>query len=527
VVVNNKLTEIGDVLLFGTRILITGITSFSSFSDVVTGVTGTRTFIKKFRYSFNGVTYSVFSTLNTTNLGLIVFGTNQQIYLEFWYERSGADATGELEFDSLTINGNVVNYDREYPIGIKSIFRNIMFSSPEVMDLAINLTKKLYNSGILPEYIERGEEDGENDPLKDVDLIAFLKAVSHFFAMFVIYFKEFENIYFKREFIVEFIKQRGLFISEDEDITDYQYLTSNFFDEIRQRGTRQIVQEKNYVYPDATTKEVDGELLRLIAYVNTDEFLFNFVPSHLFGLNVDNASPLYCGMTQHNAQINKAPEDTDDCITPSKYFSNTAVASITDGPKKVFTLGTTGELSFKAKVDENLSYETTFFVRMMSSSNKLNVLVEYYNASGVVYSTIMNLDNTATTNKSMISNLSVNNSGKYLFVRCILFNKNRTNANAVVNNPIGIGQHKKLFAGVKSVKFTFLSDAANVSSPRLWNIKMKPLETPFETGFVQGSNFIEMWMKNNNFGAFNQKEIEEVVRYYLIPYNSTFKTIQL
>lgn len=525
-VINNKLTEIGDVLIFGTRIPLSGITSFASYSDVTGGVTATRTFLKKFRYSYNGVNWTDWAALTNAAVTAIPLAGKTQIYFDFWYERGGTDTSGELEFTSIEINGNSYIYDREAPIGMKSVFRKIMFSSPEVLELAINLTKKLYHKGIVPEYVQRTGDDTDGVE-QDADYIALMKTIAHFFALFVIYFKEFENIYFKREFILEYLKQRNIFLSEDESINEFQYLVGQFYDEVRQRGTIQIVRPAGYEFSDGSTKAVNGELLRLIAYNElVDEFLFNVVPRNLTGWTVNSCSPLFTGMTAHNGQVNKGHEDTEDCVTPSAYAGYSGqIVPMLDLDRQSFEMPPASWLDSKATVDENVDYEFTFWIRTPLPTDTFSLELVLYSATGVAYPYVMTLDGGMdNSDKKFLNAVSFQKGNIYHFVRCKLYNKNAYSMGYITTTNLGVGKSFKTFAGVKSAKIRITSLAGTFY---VNDIKWKPLNSPFSLAYLQAINFIQIWMKNNNDGTYSDRQVEDMMRYYLLPYNSTFKTIQL
>lgn len=61
---------------------------------------------------------------------------------------------------------------------------------------------------------------------------------------------------------------------------------------------------------------------------------------------------------------------------------------------------------------------------------------------------------------------------------------------------------------------------------RMWNFKVKPLRTQFSTGFVQGTNMLEIWRKNNNTKLIDDA-VDKVANQLLLPYNTSNITIKL
>lgn len=396
-IIGNTCTEIGDVLIINTTSSINGSFQLTTFTDSITGTTGTRFFNKEFSISSDGLTYTSWLPLDNTNLATINGISNGTIFIKLRYTRSGSDTTGNLTFVSITILSTVTSYVCNKPVTSASIFTGLCCGNVVVNQLADNLLKKLYKRGIVPEYIERGEGSPDDD-----DYVDFWQAICCYFAMFVVYMQKFENIDNDRKLLLEYLKQNGLFFCENDiTLSDAQYLSQHFFDEIRKRGTNMIAKRKNLVLLDIVNPPVivpiDGELLRLICYEVWHEFLFELLRNENTGWCMNLSSPLWKG-THRSTQLNKTLENSEDFQNLSNFYTTsptgTTISIVTDpmianaAVLKIFggvgavPIGTTGGLGFcLAKgaampgqinvsdgraivIDPNVDYEITIRFRL-------------------------------------------------------------------------------------------------------------------------------------------------------------------
>jgi hypothetical protein len=319
-VVNNVVTEIGDVLQINVDVPILGLVTLASFIDQTIGTTSNRYFNKKFRYSVDGITFSEWLELTNENLQSVVVEPTNTFLLQYFYERSGSDNTGTLEFDEVTLQGTF----EALPVPdlySRSIFAQFFdFYNPCSLGWALNVLEKLYK-GIVPKYIERGQNDNQN--WEDQDFISFWKSITHFFALFVCYSRLFENIESNDIILDAYLKSHDLIINDDISNTDAIYLMNNLFDEVRQRGTIQIALEKDNSDESSSSflneyvKQVDGELLRLINK-KIDEFIFCPMEPEKVGWTIDQSSPLYLGINNAFNAI-KWYEKSQGIVDLSKY----------------------------------------------------------------------------------------------------------------------------------------------------------------------------------------------------------------
>lgn len=239
-VIGNTLSNIGDVIYIHSQGAVSGNLNLTGFTDVLIGETGTRFFVKTFRYSTDGVNYSTWLSLTNPNVALIVGTIPGLIFFEFRYERGGSDITGLLEFQSIQLNGNIIIQIHDNTTTLESIFQDLANNDALTAAIANNLLLKIYKSGILPKFIERGEG------VDDTDFVSFWNAICYFLAYVSAFSNEFDNILYKRKYLIEYLKQRNIaFCEHTTTFSDLQFLSKNFYDEIRKRGTQLIYRHKS------------------------------------------------------------------------------------------------------------------------------------------------------------------------------------------------------------------------------------------------------------------------------------------
>jgi hypothetical protein len=554
-IVQNRSTEIGDVIVIKTGIPIIGIVTLTGFLDDVSGESVNRYFSKKFRYSIDGINFSDYLDLNEQNIAAIDVIQTDTFVIEYYYTRAGVDPTNTLAFNSVTLEGQF----QELECG--PAFKNSMLydflgdcNTICTLNWSINVLEKLYKRGLLPAYMERGATQSTTE---DRDFIDFWRSITHYFAYYVCLARKFSKFHTDENLLQEFLLQRELFLcSHDTSYQDLIYLTSNYLDEIRQRGTMQIVKKRKLIstidesislsasaslsasnntssLPDASLKQVDGELLRLICYDDDcDEFLFNVNKTEHLGWNIGNSSPMYRGQILHN-NLNKAYEDSTADLSQYPTTGTSNLSIVTDGGEKVIKItggigdsGIGGYLSFNKAIviNRSLDYEITFQIKQSQLGGKIRFGVVGYDISG----NIVNLRkiSSASYSNTFFEITQLNRTDKYYFVRGIIYGKTRTTANTEIIPHIGYGEHLKFIDGSISKIVPQIILTAGVGEIRVKNLHIKPLATPFSNGFIQTRNMIHVWMNNRNNKLTNE-ELEDNMRRYLIPYNSTFKNIYL
>jgi len=111
----------------------------------------------------------------------------------------------------------------------------------------VNLVQKVYEVGIIPTYLVRNEK--EFDLFEDKDYIDFWSSVAKMFAILYKFSLKFTMIYWNRELLCEYLRQKTIQFCDCSDLELLQRIASHYYDEIRQRGTIEIFRPKDFEYP--------------------------------------------------------------------------------------------------------------------------------------------------------------------------------------------------------------------------------------------------------------------------------------
>ena len=294
--------KIGDIIVFEKKLQLSENNTLT-FSDVTTGETGNSYFIKKFRYAVDGVHFTNWLELKQANLDILtseLILNVQTVWLHFQYVYSGNIDGQLLTLNSCTINGVVCNKNYVYNTAVKTIFSNVVNDSL-TYDLTINLAKKLFDPGIVPAFVERG--DTSNSLEKDIDYIDFYTSVAHFYAMLYVYALKFTKIYYTQELLCEYLRERNLFFCGCSDLNTLQLLAQNFYQEFNFRGTIEVFRKKGFEYAfgdryvyrvpngytinDETGVMIDGIVYYLGQVAQGGEFNDDFNIDFFIGINAN------------------------------------------------------------------------------------------------------------------------------------------------------------------------------------------------------------------------------------------------
>lgn len=549
-VVNNTLSEIGDVIIVPAGVPITGLSAISSYTESVSGETGTRLFTREFRYSLDGINYSLYQPLTAPNLAAIPIDPTYDFFIEYRYTRSGTDVSGLLVFNNVTIVGTYVVKD----CGIT--FNNSVFSyffdsccDEDVLTWCVNVLEKVYRPGIVSQSLIRGENQNANQ--EDRDYIDFWRSISCYFGLLVNYARQFENIPTNRDLLLAYLKGRGVYVCEDMPLIDLNYIMNNYWDEMRHRGTVLISKEKGDDI-NGTPKDVDGELLRLICFNREcDEFLFGISEFNRFGWVGDEWSPLWQGVTDQ-LQFKKIYEDGTKSVEDlSKYpLINSGFVSIVNDtvPDSIITgsvgtmqiavppaaqkagIGfTTPDFDFSTNISKNLSYELSFYVKSVSGTPLVSVRMYGYSVSETVEPLHDVSSAPLPVSNDMIVDMGLPLTGEWYHVRAILYPDSHTysvsDGPEVTTPSMGVGNNlKSSTLCCKIIPEIVLDNTGGLAtgSIRLWNIRFGPLKTDYSTGFLSTANFVQTWLEVNG-GTYTDDQITEIMKFYLLPYKNFLK----
>lgn len=548
---DNILNAIGDVLLIDVTPQITGKVHLTDFSDVVEGVTATRTVQKEFRISPDGVFWNDWQELTAANLSSDEYIVDSSLTIQLRYTRTGSDSTGVIEFKSIDFMGSREAIQFVAPTISSSIFANII-GTPEMKALEENIFKKLYYRGIVPNYIPRAENSDEKE---DRDYIDLFFSVARFYSMFIRFFKRFENFQDDFDLMREQVRQYGIYFDEANiTLEDLQYLAQNLYDQIRQRGTEMIFKRKGYLLPNGETLQIDGEFIRLLKNKVNDELLYENIPLERVGWCLGKSSPMYQG-TSRAYYLNKTKENTEDFQDLNNFqlskSGNASFSLINSEGKQCIRLiannggqvglGRINETDDAENnmivVDSKMDYEITFAFKINSSANYysriLFALEGFDNLKNKLNDSFIKPNGESISEEFFNSYMNIFKKGEWYYARGIIHAYSSMNLDKELTN-LSIGNN--LYFNNSFVKFILPKIqiiGGGQTNVDIWDYKIRPLVrgtnilplknglvNSHSLGFIQSSRIFYCYVRNNNNNQ-SQTEITDIIEKYLLPFNLT------
>lgn len=547
---DNILNNIGDVLLVTLAPKIIGKVRITNFVDSIEGETEQRSLSREFRISQDGVFWTDWKSLNNENLSSDEFITDNSLYIEVRYTRTGTDATGVIKFFDITFNGVREEIQFVAPTLMSSIL-NKALGTNELSSLEINIFKKLYYRGILPNYIERGDND---DYKEDKDFVDLFFSVARFFALFITFFRRWERFKDDEDLLREQVRGYGLYFNEGKiTLEELQYLARNLFSQAQQRGTQMIFTRRGDVLSNGTEAPIDGEFIRLTQNRSCDELLYENVPKWKMGWCMNQSSPMYKG-TSRSFNLNKTRENSEDFQSLSNFVLSKSGSGdyslASSGNKRVLKLnfGSGSGRSGLGRVsneevsnnlytaDSQMDYEITFAFKLNNASS--GIKVEFGVEGFDINKNYLN-DSFITPNGFTITNEFLNQatdvwkSGKWYFVRGIIHAYGSRNVEQETTN-LGFGTN--LYFNNPFLKYILpkIQVSSNTAtSVEIWDYKIRPLVRgkniiPLKDGkldakslgFIQAPDFFYTYFRNNNKTQ-SQQDITDIIEKYLYPFNKT------
>lgn len=522
-IIDNRVTEEGDVLIIKTETPILGLIALTQFVDTTANESQTDYFKKEFRVSENGgLTFGDWIELTLLNIQSVVVDKYDAFVIEYRYTRIGNAPLVELEFHDILVSGTVESLP--YPVFDKSYFSKFFnVNDINVFGWALNVLEKIYVKGlILPNFYERGSNQSG---LEDEDFIAYWNSITHFFALIVYFARQFHDFDSNEILLLEFLRSKGILLPIDENMTDLLYIFQNYVTEFHKRGTLQIVDQKE------NGAGVDGELIRLIDHKITEELLFALFENFNTGWCLGKSSPTWTG-TEKIVNLIKGYEYSEVVEDLSKYpLYNPSYISIVDEKLSISNTQPLdedcgiGEVApftddYKITVDPDEAYEISFFVEMSAIESCLLFGVNCFDVSGNQVTPNKSTDNSPSN--LFLENVSLNLANQEYWVRGILWNKNKSNG---LNDTttLGVGNNLIMHPLTNSIiPFVIHNPTAVAKTVTISKFRVRPVKFNFSRGQLGVKNIIYLLTKNNN-GSYVESELKSIVENKLIPYNSFLK----
>ena len=540
---NNILSNIGDSLIVKISPKIKGRIQITSITETISGETQYRTLDKKFRISTDNIFWSEWDDLTIQNIGAKLYVTENSLFIEIRYTRTGTDTTGEIVFERVEFDGTHKEIEFVAPTLANSIFSKLIGTS-ELQELEQNIFKKLYFRGIVPKYITRGDNVSYEE---DKDYVDFFYAVARFFSLIIRFFKRWENFRNDEELLREQIRGYNIFFDESNiTLDELKYIAENILSIIQQRGTEMIFVRKGDELPNGKIAEIDGEAIRLIRSRVCDEIDYDSIPLWKMGWCLRNASPLYKG-TSRSYNLNKTPENDEGFSDINLYNTHgtCALETLADGKKTIQIAGAGGIMYLSGDnildklivMDSQMDYEITFAFRISSvgigNVNKLKFSVRGYDIlQRELNDSFIHQDARSIDNVFFEESLNKFVPNVWYYARGIIHAySTQISENDVTN--IGFGQD--LVFNNYFTKYVFPEIQVTGDSNSVVNIydyKVRPLvrgknilklkdgsEDAVSLGFIQASPIFYTYFRNNN-NSQSVEDIKDAIERYLYPFNS-------
>jgi len=556
-VVNNTASVIGDTIIVKAEAPLMGLITLNNYTDTLIGETASRFFRKQFSYSLDGINFTPLQELTNANLQAIQVAPQFNFYINYYYTRIGSDPSGLAGFTDVTLNADFAAREcgEVYNNSVFSVFFSC--SADPVMIWCVNVLEKLYEQGIVPEYITRGGNKNQNE--EDRDYIDFWRAITCYYALLVHYARQFEQFSLNTRLLTDYLRNRDMYVCDTQEQVDLVYLEEHFWDEIRHRGTLLITKPKG-IDIAGTPKPVDGELLRLLCFSPLcDEFLFTLTEFGKSGWIVNQWSPLWSGVVEQQ-QLTKGYEKTQDFADLTEYpqVDPTYQSIVTDGSKEVLQITAVpagqvsgigvpmaipADLSKALIVEPKLDYQISFYVRQAPATDILTVKVKAFDIAGNPI--LLDKINGSGPSDSVFKEVGMNRSDVYYFVQINIYNKDTPDSvdPNIVQTNILQGVNLRLKSNVCKIIPEVILDNTNNVTPsgdmRIWDFKVRPLRLlrrepnpntqdailnpiisgAYQMGFLGSRNIVQSWMFNKS-GRFDNDQVRAIMIKKLLPYNS-------
>lgn len=176
------------------------------------------------------------------------------------------------------------------------------------------------------------------------------------------------------------------------------------------------------------------------------------------------------------------------------------------------------------KIDQNLDYEISFWFKQPDITPSFEFSLRTFNCADTMLQCTDirngNAEDIFITNTQQVISIP----DKWHFARYILFR--HTQSTEIGLQPItSLANGTNLIMSEGTSKLIVNLFCSN-DYIKMWDFKIKPLRHKFSAGFVQGSDMLQIWRKNNN-PKFSNEQIDNIANQLLLPYNTTNITIKL
>ena len=451
----------------------------------------------------------------------------------------------DIQFIDFSLYGLIELNSFIAPTFNSSVFANLL-GTEEQNKLEVNLFKKLYFRGILPNYITRGEN---RDYREDENFIIFVKSIARYFSIILSFFKRWEDFDDNYDMLREQMKAYGVLIDENKiSIQQLKFLARNILSNAQQRGTSDIFKR---------SEEIDGEFLRLTRNRACDELIYDYIPKWKIGWCMGQSSPIYRG-TCNSYDLNKTDENGEDFESLSHFKTNKSesgatISIVTEENKNCLKLTTNGigkEASLGGFFDDSISnddiiytsdtqldYQISFDFKISNNSRDCNILfgIEGYDINkNKLNDAFCNPNGTVINDKFFDVSFGKFKTDVWYTARAIMHAYSTINVDEIKGN-LGFGTDLYFFNPFVKYflpKIELVSNDSSSASLYIHNYKIRPAVrgrnilplksgeiNAISLGFIQFGRFFYTYFRNNN-NTNSVEELTNIIEKYLYPFDT-------
>ena len=170
---------------------------------------------------------------------------------------------------------------------------------------------------------------------------------------------------------------------------------------------------------------------------------------------------------------------------------------------------------YAIRVSDSLDYEISFWFRQPTTSPCMEVSVDAFACDLKTILTPLDVTSGAYNRIILAGTEQIcGQAYQWNFFHAIIYNKNQqvqNGAQAITSHAAGTNLIMRpgtanIFVNVWCVNYCLL----------IWDFKVRPLKTPFSTGFLGGNNLLEIFRRNNR-KDFTTAQIDSIADRFLLP----------
>ena len=399
------------------------------------------------------------------------------------------------------------------PIYDKTVFKRFFeLTDADLLVWRDNVYDKVKGTSILPFYIDKTSQDFED----------YWISVCQFFAVFITYAKIFKDITVYEEVLRRFIDCIGIYYSVTNSTEELPLIYADYLSEFRSRGTKQIFRRK------LDGNSMNGELLRIIDYADSDEFIFAPIQQHELGWSIGRSSPLYSGADQI-VNLIKGYEFTEAVVDLTKYpLLNEDYISLVGDYLTISAfagnVGIDSQTTHFINIDPNMDYEISFRVLQSGGSVPLSFGCRSFNLAGDEIS-LEQASSGSDSSWFFQDDVTLQANVEYWFRGVIRASDTATGGEEGLN--IGSGENLKFKATACQIVPMIIVDATSLGggTVKIKDVKIRPRTIPLTKGITGIRSLIFCWLKNS--GIYTDEEVTKIITSKLLPYDTYFKPVYI